>query len=57
MYSITIKIINQKGVLLEKKIKLKQLDQILILDRPSLYAEAQQNEIVLGLDIPDQDEL
>ncbi len=46
MYRIKIEIINERhDELLTKQIKVQTLDGILDIDLPSLYAEAQQNEL------------
>jgi len=45
-YKINIQIINQRGdELLDKHIKITDLDNILDLDLSAIYAEAQQNEL------------
>lgn len=54
-YTINITITNQRGdELLDKHFKLGDLDNVLDLDLSSIYAEAQQNEIIDG---PMDDEL
>lgn len=56
-YKIRLQVTNHRGEeLLDKSIKLLSLDNILDLDMPSIYAEAQQNELYDIDKVPEYDE-
>ena len=57
MYKININISNERGdEILDKRIKIPELDNILDIDRSSLYAEAQQNELFDISQVPEYDD-
>lgn len=58
MYRFNITIVSRDGSceLVDKQIKCGELEDILSIDLPSIYAEAQQAEIEEGLDIMTDEE-